>query len=85
MPSDKVDDGGPAFPDPAPREDGHPGMPLRDWLLGRAFQGLLSNSYIMRAAMEAATQEKRTPEEAIGLAAHSFVNELMAQRKQEPK
>lgn len=31
-----IDDGGPAFPDPAPAEDGKPGMSLRDYFAGQA-------------------------------------------------
>ena len=36
--------GGPAFPDPAPREDGWSGMTLRDYFAGQALIGLARSS-----------------------------------------
>lgn len=36
------DDGGPAFPDPAPSEDGKPGMTLRDYFAVHAMTALMS-------------------------------------------
>lgn len=38
----KHDDGGPAFPDPAPLHEAAPGMSLRDWFAGQALVGWLS-------------------------------------------
>jgi hypothetical protein len=44
--TDKIDDGGPAFPPMAPLEswgDPKQGMSLRDWFAGQALAGLLAD------------------------------------------
>ena len=38
----KYDDGGQAYPDPAPTEYGHQGMTLADHIAGRALAGILA-------------------------------------------
>lgn len=38
------DESGPAFPDPAPCENGAQGMSLRDYFAAAALQGMLANS-----------------------------------------
>lgn len=42
--TDKINDGGPAFPMPYTTADnGPPGMSLRDWFAGMAMQGAISD------------------------------------------
>lgn len=53
--SDKVDDGGPAFPEHAGQEIWQrPGMTLRDWFAGQFLAGSMANSEAAGDAHETA-------------------------------
>lgn len=69
--SEKIDDGGPAFPmqgQPEDRYEGYLGMTLRDWFAGQALAG------IAQAVVSAGINSQQTPDDdycakwAVGLA-----------------
>lgn len=86
--SDKIKNGGPAFPHPTECSDGraipHLGMTLRDWFAGQALVGILAGDFgrDLKNAAESLTSDGREQSRAmfggVAIAAYDAADRMLA-------
>ena len=77
------DDGGQAFPDPAPCDDGAQGMTLLDYFAGKALAGILASPAYVEAMLEYARQARggKVAGEILSNACYDYAAAMIAEKR----